>query len=187
MKIETVSAVLTKVWEAHSRTADMGFDLCVLNLALLARETVPDAEWFYIDPSDQDDHFTPGTIQAPDGQCTDLEDDNDGWEWTSSISSYQVENRQDIFVSAGTHLAGRYKLNVAKALEEMTRKYEGVLGEIENPFPDPTDTTAVLAWLNTSDHQARPDDDPESGDRCKDCGHPVTWNGPSPADWSHVA
>lgn len=35
-------------------------------------------------------------------------------------------------------------------------------------------------------HDARPDDDSEPGDRCKDCGLPVTWVGPSLYDWQHV-
>lgn len=37
------------------------------------------------------------------------------------------------------------------------------------------------------DHAARPDDDPEPGDRCKDCGDEITWLGPSHYDWEHVA
>lgn len=36
------------------------------------------------------------------------------------------------------------------------------------------------------DHDARPDDDPEPGDRCKDCGEDITWTGPSHLDWLHV-
>lgn len=36
------------------------------------------------------------------------------------------------------------------------------------------------------EHDARPDDDNEPGDRCKDCGRPITWDGPSHLDWSHV-
>jgi hypothetical protein len=36
------------------------------------------------------------------------------------------------------------------------------------------------------DHRARPDDDPEPGDRCKDCGKDVTWIGPTHADWRHL-
>lgn len=35
------------------------------------------------------------------------------------------------------------------------------------------------------DHEARPDDDPEPGDRCKDCGETITWMGPSDRDWLH--
>lgn len=35
-------------------------------------------------------------------------------------------------------------------------------------------------------HDARPDDDPEPGDRCKDCGDPITWRGPALTDWHHV-
>ena len=35
-------------------------------------------------------------------------------------------------------------------------------------------------------HKARPDDNPEPGDRCKDCGFPITWLGPSQYDWAHV-
>ena len=38
------------------------------------------------------------------------------------------------------------------------------------------------AW----EHPARPDDDPEPGDRCKDCGKEITWVGPSQVDWLHV-
>lgn len=36
------------------------------------------------------------------------------------------------------------------------------------------------------DHDARPDDDNEPGDRCKDCGRDVTWVGPSHTDWQHA-
>lgn len=36
------------------------------------------------------------------------------------------------------------------------------------------------------DHDARPDDLPEPGDRCKTCGEPITWMGPSHLDWLHV-
>jgi hypothetical protein len=31
--------------------------------------------------------------------------------------------------------------------------------------------------------QHRPDDDPEPGNRCKDCGNAITWRGPGPNDW----
>jgi hypothetical protein len=37
------------------------------------------------------------------------------------------------------------------------------------------------------DHDARPDDDNEPGDRCKDCGDDIVWIGPSHVDWLHVA
>jgi hypothetical protein len=36
------------------------------------------------------------------------------------------------------------------------------------------------------DHDARPDDLPEPGDRCKDCGEGVTWMGRGSGDWVHV-
>ena len=36
------------------------------------------------------------------------------------------------------------------------------------------------------DHDARPDDLPELGDRCKDCGDEIVWQGPSQYDWLHV-
>ena len=39
--------------------------------------------------------------------------------------------------------------------------------------------------LADDDHKARPDDDPEPGDRCKDCGKDITWLGPSYNDWEH--
>lgn len=29
----------------------------------------------------------------------------------------------------------------------------------------------------------RPDDDPEPGNRCKDCGHGLSWLGPTQSDW----
>lgn len=29
----------------------------------------------------------------------------------------------------------------------------------------------------------RPDDEPEPGDRCKDCGRFLTWVGPTHLDW----
>jgi hypothetical protein len=55
------------------------------------------------------------------------------------------------------------------------------------------DLTSVLAefdQLNEAakggEHPARPDDDPEPGDRCKDCGRPITWLGPSQFDWEHT-
>jgi hypothetical protein len=35
-------------------------------------------------------------------------------------------------------------------------------------------------------HDARPDDNPEPGDRCKDCGQPITWVGPNHTDWEHI-
>jgi hypothetical protein len=36
------------------------------------------------------------------------------------------------------------------------------------------------------DHEPRPDDMPEPGNRCKDCGEDITWMGPSQHDWLHV-
>jgi hypothetical protein len=36
------------------------------------------------------------------------------------------------------------------------------------------------------DHAARPDDLPDEGDRCKDCGREITWIGPSDYDWEHA-
>jgi hypothetical protein len=42
--------------------------------------------------------------------------------------------------------------------------------------------------LDPPPHDPRPDDDPEPGDRCKDCGQSIVWVGPSTAyDWEHVA
>lgn len=38
----------------------------------------------------------------------------------------------------------------------------------------------------TYDHDPRPDDGPESGDRCRTCGEDITWVGPSMDDWLHV-
>lgn len=34
------------------------------------------------------------------------------------------------------------------------------------------------------DGRHRPDDLPAPGDRCKDCGREITWDGPGPYDWS---
>lgn len=49
---------------------------------------------------------------------------------------------------------------------------------------DPWKPTVRMAY----DHDARPDDDPEPGDRCKVCGKAITWMGPSPtSDWKHSA
>jgi hypothetical protein len=42
------------------------------------------------------------------------------------------------------------------------------------------------AAFKVYDHEARPDDNPEPGDHCKDCGADITWIGPSQADWLHV-
>lgn len=51
----------------------------------------------------------------------------------------------------------------------------------------PADTALVhLLGQTGDDHEARPDDDPEPGDRCKDCGRDITWTGPSMYDWTHV-
>ena len=36
------------------------------------------------------------------------------------------------------------------------------------------------------DHDPKPDDMPEPGDRCRECGEPITWVGPSQYDWMHV-
>ena len=43
-----------------------------------------------------------------------------------------------------------------------------------------------VTTVSTYDHEARPDDDNEPGDRCKDCGQAVVWIGPSHVDWLHV-
>lgn len=41
--------------------------------------------------------------------------------------------------------------------------------------------------MTASDHRPIPDDMPEEGDRCKYCGGPITWVGPSTVtDWEHV-
>lgn len=50
----------------------------------------------------------------------------------------------------------------------------------EHYMPDDSDAQEFL-----SDHDARPDDSPEPGDRCKDCGEDITWVGPGSADWEH--
>ncbi len=34
----------------------------------------------------------------------------------------------------------------------------------------------------TYDHDARPSDDAEPGDHCKDCGEDITWMGPNGAE-----
>ena len=36
------------------------------------------------------------------------------------------------------------------------------------------------------DHPARPNDLPKAGNRCRDCGQPITWIGPSHDDWIHT-
>jgi hypothetical protein len=48
------------------------------------------------------------------------------------------------------------------------------------------DEGVPIEGFATYDHTARPDDDPEPGDRCKTCGAPITWMGPSHTDWLHV-
>jgi hypothetical protein len=44
----------------------------------------------------------------------------------------------------------------------------------------------IVTTVSTYNHDARPDDDNEPGDRCKDCGQAVVWIGPSHVDWLHV-
>lgn len=49
------------------------------------------------------------------------------------------------------------------------------------------DSYCVVADEDTAPRCAteghRPDDDPEPGDRCKDCGRDLTWIGPGIHDW----
>ena len=50
-----------------------------------------------------------------------------------------------------------------------------------------THNTEHTEYDEEYDHPARPDDLPEPGDRCKDCGAAITWIGPDPAsDWGHA-
>jgi hypothetical protein len=54
---------------------------------------------------------------------------------------------------------------------------------VEKGLAPPPTADATVKFYN---HGARPDDDPEPGDRCKDCGDDVTWVGPDARDWLHV-
>jgi hypothetical protein len=57
---------------------------------------------------------------------------------------------------------------------------------VERPLVMAGTTEDVVAAIRPlRKHEARPDDDPEPGDRCKDCGRPVVWIGPSQYDWEH--
>ncbi|GAA1940303.1 hypothetical protein GCM10009754_04320 [Amycolatopsis minnesotensis] len=41
------------------------------------------------------------------------------------------------------------------------------------------------AW-DLDDHTHRPDNVPEPGDRCKDCGAEIVWTGPGMHDWQRA-
>ncbi|TDC92373.1 hypothetical protein E1161_13455 [Saccharopolyspora aridisoli] len=51
----------------------------------------------------------------------------------------------------------------------------------ENTTVSATEQTEPLCQSSGGAH--RPDDMPDKGDRCKDCGRPITWLGPSMYDW----
>lgn len=60
------------------------------------------------------------------------------------------------------------------------------LAQLDEAIPHSSIPEAVNTITGTFAHRARPDDDPEPGDRCKDCGGPITWTGPSMNDWDHI-
>lgn len=64
----------------------------------------------------------------------------------------------------------------------------GDLGEVRAALAGRLDPPGPLSsgGAADADHRARPDDDPEPGDRCKDCGGDITWLGPGSADWEHA-
>lgn len=66
--------------------------------------------------------------------------------------------------------------------DELADDYERIAGIIREALASDPLAGPGRAY----DHEARPDDDPEPGDRCKDCGEPITWTGPSPYSWLHV-
>lgn len=71
----------------------------------------------------------------------------------------------DLYAQAGIHVVNR--------IGYVATEKAWVTGEEE-------------AVYHSFQHYARPDDDPTPGDRCKDCGQPVTWVGPSHTDWEHI-
>ena len=65
-----------------------------------------------------------------------------------------------------------------------SHEHGSVTEKIIRDFSDELPTGRVITVY---DHEARPDDDNEPGDRCKDCGDDIVWIGPSHVDWLHVA
>lgn len=74
----------------------------------------------------------------------------------------------------------------APADREESAHFDAALAYVDALVPPaPTPVSRVRRNVDP-DHEIRPDDDPEPGDRCKECGRDITWLGPSPVtDWEH--
>lgn len=75
----------------------------------------------------------------------------------------------------------------AKTPEALIEWLEHAISEVRRWSPVRTEAQLRREYEGVEyDHPARPDDLPEPGDRCKDCGEDITWRGPSHTDWLHV-
>lgn len=84
----------------------------------------------------------------------------------------------------------------ALSTEEVEEVAEKALHTWRSERPDgPYCNHDEVAWIDgvcecgtrvEFDHDARPDDDNEPGDRCKDCGADIVWIGPSHTNYLHV-
>ena len=63
------------------------------------------------------------------------------------------------------------------AADQLAAAVEEFLAKQDGPLAGPGKTYT---------HDPVPDDLPEPGNRCRECGEDITWMGPSQYDWMHV-
>lgn len=118
------------------------------------------------------------------------------YEWMGSVY-YHVPGRTDFEAAcdSDSRVVARYEdvrdaVDIAELFGRLhVEAYEAFVpvgGQLA--LDDDAELRAKLIGpIIPADHEIRPDDLPEEGDRCKECGKPITWIGPSTVtDWEHT-
>lgn len=97
----------------------------------------------------------------------------------------EIKTTNDAFAEDAEGEIARILDEVGRALRDY--RYAGTLLDANGNPVGSYDYTAEAREEDQGgyDHEARPDDDNEPGDRCKDCGEDITWHGTNP-EWMHV-
>lgn len=127
---------------------------------------------------------------AHGGQCATTDCANPS-QWIP-IGPREVRDRGEYYCESCCEKFGRAQIKVQSYVSGVT--YQVISQDdthvtVQPPPGEPGEPFAILKSQVTEvpePHKPRPDDDPEPGDRCKDCGKAVTWIGPSQYDWEHV-
>lgn len=102
-------------------------------------ETIDGVEYVLVDTT-----FDCFNTVEEDG--TRLVDEDELWEHAAALEDEALAG-WDFYERVGNRHSGIGRLWVDKALDALSKTYEGFIGEALDPMPDPNDKVALAAWL----------------------------------------